>query len=673
MSESQKNKKRIEELSELIKKYDYSYYNEHKSLISDREYDELFAELQSIEREHPELITFDSPTQRVGGEVVKEFKTVQHKTPMLSLQNTYSREEVEDFDRKIRQALGDDAQFEYFVELKFDGVALSMHYEAGKLKLGVTRGDGYSGDDITHNVRTLHGLPLEVEPLTIDDKQITDFEVRGEVYMLESDFAKINAERLARGEKTYANPRNTASGSLKLLDSRETAKRRLHLFCYYFTSEQFEISTHSQGVEIIKQMGFPVNDNCRVCKNIDEVFEYISEIAELRPTLPYDIDGIVIKLNSIYQQRELGFVARSPRWAIAYKYESETTETLLRDITLQVGRTGVITPVAELEPVLLAGSTISRATLHNADFIEERDIRIGDVVVIEKGGEVIPKVLRVNMEKRSATAEKYNFPEFLPDGSRIYRAEGEVNYYCDNPEHDTIRKRMIEHFVSRDAMDIKGFGEKVVEQFVDLGFLQNVADIYKLKEKADDILALERWSDKSVSNLLEAIEESKAQPFDRVLFALGIRFIGRGGAKILAQNFTSIGDLIAVSEEQLKAIHEIGDKMAVSIVNFFKDEKQLAIIKELKELGLNMQSEMRSMPVGDKLAGKTFVLTGELSTMTRNEAGAKIEALGGKVTSSVSKKTDFVLVGTSPGSKFKKAQDLGITILNEEDFLILVE
>jgi DNA ligase (NAD+) len=657
---------RIIELRELIDKYDEAYYQNSESLITDKEYDLLFKELQHLEQKHPEMLSKDSPTQRVGGKPQTEFLTIAHKKPMLSLANTYSREEVLEFDERIKKLLETD-DYEYFCELKFDGVALSVIYKDGLLDTGVTRGDGFNGDNITQNVKTIRDLPLKIK-----NKILSDFEIRGEVYMREDDFIRFNKAKEEKGEKTYANPRNTTAGSLKLLDSREVAKRNLRMFTYYLDTDEIQLNSHSENIDLLKQMGLTVSPYSRLCRNTDEVFNFIDEYQKIRNTLPFQIDGVVIKINSLKQQQELGFVARSPRWAIAYKYEAEQAETKLNDIQLQVGRLGTITPVAKLEPVFLAGSTISNATLHNIDYITERDIRIGDTVIIEKGGDVIPKVVRPVLSLRKEDSKEYEMPEYCPceKKTKLIRPEGEANYYCNNPECPWQLRKRIEHFVSRNAMDIEGLGEKVVEQFTELGFFKNISDIYELKNHKEQILKLDRWAEKSVDNLLNAIEKSKEKPFEKVLYAIGIRFIGQGGAKILARNFAEIDELANADKEKLTSINEIGEKMADSIIDFFKDEKQTNIVRKLMNAGLNFKSSYEQKSESEMpLLGKTFVFTGELESMTRNEAGEKVEALGAKNTKSVSKKTNFVVVGANPGSKAKKAEDLGIAILDEQQFL----
>ncbi len=673
-SDRQKDEHRIRELRNLINKYDYYYYVEAQPIISDREYDSLFKELEELERKHPDLITKDSPTQRVGGQPIEEFKSVRHEVPMLSLSNTYSREEVMDFDRRVKELLGTD-DFRYITELKYDGVAISLRYRDGKLDMGVTRGDGYTGDNITQNIKTIRSLPLTVDPPEIDGDEMSNFEVRGEVYMDEEDFFKINEARKERDEKIYANPRNLTAGTLKLLDPKQVDARPLKIVCYYLRSEKVKLTHHSKNLEIINKMKFPGSRYYRLCENIDEVFNYIDEWETKRNDLPFRIDGIVIKVDSLEQQGYLGFVARSPRWAIAYKYEAETAETKLHKIDFQVGRVGTVTPRAILEPVFISGSTVSRATLHNEDYIKELDIREGDYVLVQKAGEIIPKVMGFVKEKRPEGTKPFEFPRYCPceKKQKLVRPPGEANYFCTHPECPWQVRRKIEHFASRNAMYIEGLGEKVVDKFVDLGFLNNIADIYDLHKHRDEIASLEGWGDKSADNLLQAIGKSKEQPFHKVLYGIGIKFIGEESARLLASKFKSLDNLASATQEDLEAVYEIGAKMAVSIVEFFKNEKQLEIIERLKKAGLNFEvEETEEYAAANKLSGLTFVLTGELESVTRNEAKQKIESQGGKVTGSVSKKTNYVVAGANPGSKYDKAQKLGTEILDEKKFKELI-
>lgn len=678
---------RIQELRQQIRHHDHLYYVEARPQISDRDYDALLRELEDLERAHPELITPDSPTQRVSGEPIGTFETVAHRAPMLSLANTYSREEVEDFDARVRKGLETDS-VEYVCELKVDGVAMSIVYEEGHLTRAVTRGDGERGDVVTQNVRTIRAIPLVLGSGAwgmpnggLPRHQAPGIvEVRGEIFMLDADFQALNQAMEEAGEKPYANARNTTAGTLKQKDAREVAKRTLQFTAYWLeeSSEQRGVSgeqrTHYGNVQRLQDLGFPTGRDVRLCRNIDEVMAYISEWDAQRDTLPFQIDGVVIKVNSLRQQDELGSIARSPRWAIAYKYEAKKAQTVLRDITLQVGRTGVVTPVAELEPTLLAGSTISRATLHNEDYIKDLDLRIGDTVVIEKGGDVIPKVSAVVIEQRPADALPWQFPTACPCShhSPLHRPEGEANHYCTHGACPWQVKRRLEHFAARDAMDIDGLGEKAIEQFVEAGLLQTVADIYDLGAKQEEILTLDRWAPKSVERLLKGIEASKAQPFERVLYAMGIRFVGEGVAKVLARAFRNVDALAEASKEALTNVHEIGDRIAESVVEFFEDASERTIVDRLREAGLQFEKEDGAV-ASDDFAGMTFVLTGELETMTRREASELIEARGGKVSGSVSKKTTYVVAGTAAGSKLEKAKDLGVEVLDESAFKAMLD
>jgi DNA ligase (NAD+) len=664
---------RARQLRAEILKHDRLYYIDAEPIISDREYDLLMNELSGIEKEHPELITPDSPTQRVGGEPLKVFKQVRHSRPMLSLANTYSIAEVDDFNTRIAEALTDE-DYQFTTELKYDGVAISLIYEDSVLKAAVTRGDGTTGDDITQNVRTIKSLPLKVNEVEVNGKIIKDFEVRGEVFMLEEDFLRFNEARVESGDKPFANPRNTTAGTLKLLNPIEIATRPLQIVLYYLEVKDFEQNSHFENLELLKRLGFATSPYYRKCNTKQEVLEFISEWEKRRNQLPFQIDGIVVKLDLLMHQRILGFVARSPRWAIAYKYEAEKAITMLNGITLQVGRTGAVTPVAELEPVLLAGSTISRATLHNIDYIRERDIRIGDYVVVEKGGEVIPKVSEVVFDRRDVSQTVFVFPEHCTCGlnARLLRPDGEANYYCEHPECPWQIRRRIEHFASRNAMNIDGLGEKVVDRLVTLGYLRSISDLFTLSNHRDELVKLSGWGDKSIDKLLAGIEECKSNSLERLIFGLGIRFIGEGAAKILARTFKNLDVLIEQSEDDLKAVHEIGDKMAQSLVSYFNEENEMAIINNLRIAGCNFSFLGDQNNDAGILNGKTFVLTGELESMTRQKAKIEIELRGGKVTGSVSKMTSYVVAGSEPGSKLKKASELNVAILNESEFINLL-
>ncbi len=663
---------RLNVLVELIRRYDREYYVDAHPSVSDREYDALFRELQDIELAHPDWIRTDSPTQRVGGQPLSSFHQVQHRNPMLSLANTYSQEEIEDFDRRVSEIL-EGRPYEYITELKYDGVAMSLSYRDGLFVLAATRGDGTTGDDVTENIRTIRSIPLRVQPVQVKGVELRNFEVRGEVYMLNNDFLRLNQEREEAGEKTYANPRNTTAGTLKQLDSREVAKRSLQMVCYYLSSDDLNLDSHEENLSLLKQLGFPVGQHTARCTSLSQVLKFIHRFDSERDELPFQIDGIVIKVNSLRQQAELGTVARSPRWAIAYKYEAEKAFTRLNDISFQVGRTGAVTPVAELEPVFLAGSTISRATLHNADYIAQLGLRVGDIVQIEKGGEVIPKVSAVVLEKREQGLPEFHFPTHCPcdHHSTLHRPEGEANYYCEAAQCPWQIRRRIEHFASRKAMDIEGLGEKVVDEFVTVGILHTIADIYDIHTHTERIQQLEGWGERSVEKLLKGIEASKNIPYARVLFALGIRFVGEGVAKILAKNFHTLDALSQANYDQLIAVPEIGDRIAQSVVDFFQDEEELFIVERLTKAGLQMHADVDENQRND-WAGMTFVLTGEMDSMPRSEAAALIEARGGKVSSSVSKKTSIVVAGANAGSKLSKAQELGVRVIDEQEFLAMI-
>ncbi len=663
--------KRIEELRELIHEHDYRYYVLNEPTISDREYDLLMQELIELENKYPFLITPDSPTQRVGGEPTKEFPVVIHEVPMLSLSNTYSIQDLYDFHRRVKEGLPEGEKIEYVTELKIDGVAVSLKYRNGLFIQGVTRGDGTRGDDITNNLRTIRSLPLRLNFREVKRKDFENIEVRGEVYMNRDDFEELNKEREKLGEKLFANPRNATAGTLKLQDPKQVAERPLNLYCYYLRSNTKELDNQYENLKILKSLGFKVNPNYRLCSTIEEVIEFCKEWEEKRETLPYEIDGVVIKVNSIRQQEILGNIAKSPRWATAFKFEAKKAKTKLKAITLQVGRLGTITPVAELEPVFLAGTTVSRATLHNFEEIQRKDIRVGDTVIIEKGGDIIPKVVEVVLDERSPKSQPFEIPEKCPVcGTKLINPPGEVAYYCPNYDcPDQIKQRLV-HFASRGAMDIEGLGEAVVDKFVDLGFLYSPADIYKLKNHREKLIQLEGFGEKSIDNLLKAIEKSKSQPFERVLFAIGIKHVGASVAKVLASHFHSIDELMKATPEQLQKIPEIGETISQSIVEFFNDERNLKLIDELKSYGLKFESEKKK--IGGKLSGKTFVITGTLNSMTRNEAKELIEKLGGKTSDNVSSKTSYVVVGQDPGSKYDKAKKLKIPILTEEEFLNLI-
>lgn len=662
-------KKRIEELTELIIKYDKAYFVDDNPLVPDAVYDQLFRELVELEAKYPEFVLEHSPTKRVGSEPVDAFRKVEHEVPMLSLGNAFQEQELLDFHRRVTQAIGNDV--EYICELKIDGLAVSLTYEDGKLVRGATRGDGSVGEDITSNLKTIRSIPLMIE-------ETGKLEVRGEAYMPKRSFEQLNEERKEKGEQLFANPRNAAAGSLRQLDPRIAAKRHLDMFAYGYGVWQIpEVGTHSGRLEKLQKLGFKINPHWEICRSIDEVIAFVKKWTEQRSSLPYDIDGIVVKVNDIKQQEQLGFTARTPRWAIAYKFPAQEAVTTLIDIELSVGRTGVVTPTAILEPVFVDGSTVSRATLHNEDHIRALDIRIGDRVIIKKAGDIIPQVVRVLFEERKEGLEPYRMPDHCPAcNSKLVHLDDEVALRCINPDCPAQLKECIIHFVSREAMNIEGLGEKIIEQLFDAGLIKSIADLYRLKK--EDLLPLERMGEKSVQNLLTAIEASKQNSLEKLIFGLGIRHIGEKAASLLAKNFKTMDALKNATFDELVAIDEIGEKMAESVVKFFKEEKVVQLIEQLERLGINMtylkdEPEGQSIAAQAVFANKTVVLTGKLEHFTRNEAKAIIEANGGKVTGSVSKNTDLVIAGEKAGSKLKQAEKLNIPVWDEEKFIEVIK
>lgn len=658
---------KIKELSALLSQYDYMYYVLDKPSVSDSEYDQTFQELLKLEEEFPELITSDSPTQRVGGEPLPSFTKVEHQVPMLSLGNAFNEDDLRDFDRRVKQLANEDV--EYVCELKIDGLAISLLYEEGKFVRGSTRGDGLVGEDITTNLRTIRSMPLTI-------KESGTIEVRGEAFMPHKSFLALNEERGKNGEELFANPRNAAAGSLRQLDPKIAASRNLDIFLYGYGQWEAEaLDTHSEHLEYLTSLGFKVNPHWKKCQTIDEVIDYITHWSAERPHLNYEIDGIVIKVNRIEQQEQLGFTARTPRWATAYKFPAEEAVTVLRDIELSVGRTGVVTPTAMLDPVKVAGSTVQRATLHNEDYIRELDLRLGDTVVILKAGDIIPKVIRVIEEKRTGDEKAFHMPEHCPAcSSDLVRLEEEVALRCLNPNCPAQLTEGLIHFVSRDAMNIDGLGEKVVQQLFREDLVHTISDLYRLKH--DNLIQLERMGEKSVSNLLHAIEASKQNSLEKLLFGLGIRFIGAKAAKILAMHFETIDRLQESTFDDLIVIDEIGEKMADSVVQFFSEDKVASLINDLQQLGLNMDytgPKPTNQSIETPFAGKTVVLTGKMESFTRPEAKKLVEAYGGSVTGSVSKKTDIVIAGEAAGSKYNRARELGIDIWSEQDLINVLE
>lgn len=658
-----KIRQRVERLRDEIREHDYRYYVLAEPTIADAAYDALLRELQDLEAAHPELRTPDSPTVRVGGQPTKEFPTVTHDPPMLSLANSYSEEEIRDFDRRVR-GLIDDPSPVYVAELKFDGVAIALRYRDGVLVRGATRGDGTSGDDITNNLKTIRSIPLRLRKAS---PSLRTIEVRGEVFMHNAAFAAMNTSRQKAGEKTFVNPRNATAGTLKLQDPALVAGRPLKMYAYTLFAPGYRSGSHFENLGLLRDLGLPVNEHARRCGSIDDVIRFWQGWEERRSTLPYEIDGIVVKVDSLDAQARLGTIAKSPRWAIAFKFSPRQAQTVLRGIAIQVGRTGAVTPVAELEPVFVGGSTVSRATLHNTDYIAELDLRPGDTVIVEKGGDVIPKISAVVPEKRPRGARPFVMPSTCPDcGSPLYREEGGANFYCENAECPAQVRGRLEHFAHRGAMDIDGLGEAAVDQLVTLKLVSTCADLYDLRRHRKTLVGLERWGEKSTDNLLEAIEKSKTQPYVRVLYALGIRHVGAGVARVIADAFRSIDELSGASVEELTAVPTIGPRIADSLAHFFADRHNREIVRRLKGAGLVLSGSPRT--AGGALAGKSFVLTGTLPTLSREEAKRLIESNGGRISGSVSKQTDYVLVGEEAGSKLAKARALGIRLLTEREF-----
>ncbi len=682
-------KVRIAELSKIIENHNYNYYILAQPTISDYDFDMLLNELISLEQQYPEFITADSPTQRVGGDITKEFQTVKHRYPMLSLSNSYNIEEVKDFITRIKKTIEEDVEF--VCELKFDGISISLTYENGLFVKAVTRGDGTQGDDVTTNVKTIRTIPLRLKGDYPDF-----FEMRGEIIMPHSSFNAINAERADLGQQTFANPRNAAAGTIKLQDSKEVARRKLDQYCYFMMMDDDKMifKNHYESLIAARQWGFNVSNFMALCKNVEEIEEFINYWDEKRKELPFDIDGIVIKVNDFQQREILGFTAKSPRWAIAYKFKAEEAHTQLLSVDFQVGRHGTITPVANLEPVQLAGTIVKRATLHNADFIEQLDLHYDDIVSVEKGGEIIPKITAVDLNLRKEESQKVTFITHCPEcGTQLVKAEGETAWYCPNTLGCPPQiKGRIEHFISRKAMNIESLGEGKVEVLFDNNLIKDYSDLYNLKY--NDIFGLEKiitvedensqeksirkvsFKEKTANNIIDAIEKSKSVPFARVLFALGIKYVGETTAKLIAKAMGSIDNIINASVEELTEIEEVGEKIAVSIKDFFADERNINIINKLKEAGLQFELEKKiqdETSSSNVLSGMSIVVSGVFSTMSRDEIKQLIEDLGGKNVSSISSKTTFVVAGDKMGpEKRKKAESLGIEIKSEAEFLEMI-
>ena len=680
-------KVRIDELSKIIESHNYNYYILAQPTISDYDFDMLLNELISLEQQYPEFITADSPTQRVGGDITKEFQTVKHRYPMLSLSNSYNIEEVKDFITRIKKTIEEDVEFVY--ELKFDGISISLTYENGIFVKAVTRGDGTQGDDVTTNVKTIRTIPLRLKGDYPDF-----FEMRGEIIMPHSSFNAINAEREDLGQQPFANPRNAAAGTIKLQDSKEVARRKLDQYCYFMMMDDDKMifKNHYESLMAARQWGFNVSNFMALCKNVDDIEDFINYWDEKRKELPFDIDGIVIKVNDFKQREILGFTAKSPRWAIAYKFKAEEAHTQLLSVDFQVGRHGTITPVANLEPVQLAGTIVKRATLHNADFIEQLDLHYNDIVSVEKGGEIIPKITAVDLSQRKEECQKVAFITRCPEcGTELVNIEGETAWYCPNTLGCPPQiKGRIEHFISRKAMNIESLGEGKVEVLFDNNLIKDYSDLYKLTY--NDIFGLEKiivvdnekentirkvsFKEKTANNIIDAIEKSKSVPFARVLFALGIKFVGETTAKLIAKAMGSIDNIINASVEELTEIEEVGEKIAVSIKDFFSDERNINIINKLREAGLQFEQEKKAAKDEESsgiLSGKSIVVSGVFSTMSRDEIKQLIEDLGGKNVSSISSKTSFIVAGDKMGpEKRKKAEALGIEIKSEAEFLEMI-
>lgn len=655
----------IDELIEILNRASYEYHTLDKPTITDQEYDSYLRELINLEEKYPDFKRPDSPTVRVGGEVIDGFNKVIHEVPMLSLSNVFNESEIIAFDERVRKEVSNP---KYVCELKIDGLSVSLLYKNGKLVRGATRGDGVTGEDITHNVKTIKNIPLSLpEPL--------DIEIRGEIYMPKASFFALNEERKRNGMDLFANPRNAAAGSVRQLDSKVAASRNLSSFLYHLpNAEQYGVHSHYEALEFMKKLGFNVNSNIRKVNGIEELLLFIEEWTEKRDTLPYEIDGIVIKLDDLNAQRKLGFTAKYPRWATAYKFPAMEVYTKLRDIKFSVGRTGQVTPNAILEPVILAGSTISKTTLHNEEYVTLRDIRIGDTVSIKKAGDVIPEVVGVLEERRTGNEIPFEMIKNCPIcGSQLVKKETEAAYYCKNPHCDAKKIEGLIHYASRDAMNIEGFGENIVEDFYNMGYLKNILDYYSLYQFKDELMALEGFGSKSIQNLLDSIEESKSNSLERLLFALGIRHVGKKTGKILASYFKTMDKLEQANYEELVEVRDIGEIIAESIVKYFAEEQNKELIDNLRKIGVNMYYLEKEITESEEFVGKTFVLTGTLETIKREEAKEKIELLGGKTSSTVSSKTDVVVVGANPGSKFDKAKELNIPIWGEQEFLEKIE
>ncbi|TCK83533.1 NAD-dependent DNA ligase LigA [Albibacterium bauzanense] len=665
--------KKIETLRAELKKHNYNYYVLAQPTISDYDFDQKLKELYELESAHPEFYDNDSPTQKVGGDITKKFEAVAHTWPMLSLSNTYNEQELKDFDDRVKKAVGEN--IEYICELKFDGLSISIRYEDGKLVRAITRGDGTRGDDVTNNVKTIRSIPHQLKKNNYPEV----FEVRGEIFMHRAAFLRLNNNRAELGETTFANPRNFAAGTIKLQDSTEVARRPLDCYFYFLYTNNRDkfFKTHSESLIALNEWGFPVSKYFSTCKNIEEVLEFISYWEKNRSSLSFDIDGIVIKVNNYIQQEDLGFTAKSPRWAISYKFKAEEVQTILNKVSYQVGRTGAVTPVANLKPVLLAGTTVKRATLHNANEIKRLDLHENDTVFIEKGGEIIPKIISVDLSKRKPDSLPIQYPINCPEcNSLLEREEGEAIYYCPNDQHCPPQIiGGIQHFASKKAMDISGLGNETVEALYKAGIIQHISDLYTLDSHYDQLVEMERFGERSISNMLLGIEQSKEKPFHRVLFGLGIRHIGATIAEKLTEHFENIDSLISATKEEITAVHEIGDRIAESLINYFNNSEHIEQITLLKLSGLKFQTEkIEKQSTGIKLIGKTFLISGVFENISRNELTQIIEMNGGKMLSSISGNLDYLIAGENMGpAKLVKAQKLNINIISQEELFEMIK
>lgn len=663
---------KIAKLTQELNEYNYQYYVLANSVVSDYDFDMKLKELEALETQYPQFKEPNSPTEKIGGDITHKFNTIKHRWPMLSLGNTYNEQELRDFDERVRKAVGDNVQ--YVCELKFDGLSISITYEQGKLIRAVTRGDGTQGDEVTNNVKTIRSIPHSLKKSDYPEL----FEIRGEIFMHHAAFERLNKKREENGEQPYANPRNFASGTIKLQDPKEVAKRPLDCFLYFLYADQRNriFDSHWDSIQAVKSWGFPICEHTKLCHNIDEILAFIELWDNMRHQLTYDIDGIVIKVNDYAQQEELGFTAKSPRWAISYKYQAERVETLLKNITYQVGRTGAVTPVANLEPVLLAGTTVKRASLHNANEIARLDLHEGDTVYVEKGGEIIPKVISVNNAKRAVDTSPIVYPTVCPEcGTPLVRQEGEAVHYC--PNETGCRPQIVgklQHFIGRKMMDIEGMGKETIETFFSLGLLRDVSDIYTLKEHREELKTLERFGEKSIENMLAGIEQSKKKSFEKVLFALGIRHVGETIAKKIVQHFKSLDNLARASIEEIGNVPDIGIRIAESVYHYLRDAQHILELNKLKDAGLQFEIEEReTVLAGDHLSGKTFLISGVFADFSREELAQLIESHGGKMLSSISAKLHYLVAGDKMGpSKLARAEKLKIPIISDKEILKMI-